>query len=190
MYLGDGCISKVGRTKSLHISLDLKYTKLNEYVIEQLTVLFGKKPYVLNRSINRGQIHKSNSLDVKVYSIDIGILFPHEGSGPKHLRKIELTEWQKRIINPIQLVKGLIMSDGSYFHCNTHNRDNYNFSNTSKDICRILADMLDILGIKYNSHLKKKIGAKGTTLKMHINVNKCEDVKKLHALIGDKNHIS
>lgn len=189
MYLGDGCISKVGRTKSLQIALDMKYNKLNEYVVDQLTVLFGKKPYVLDRSVDRGQKNKSNSLDVKVYSIDMGILFPHEGSGAKHLRKIELTEWQKRIINPIQLVKGLMMSDGSYFHCNTYNRDNYSFCNASKDICRILIEMLDILGIKYNSHTKKKIGVKGTVLKTHVNVNRREEVKKLHDLIGDKNQI-
>ena len=189
MYLGDGCISPMGRTKCLQIALDNKYPNLIELVRSNLKLIFNREPSVYDRSVDRGQKYISNSIHMKIYSINLGILFPHEGSGSKHLRKIELTEWQKRIINPSQLVKGLMMSDGSYFHCNTYNRDNYSFCNASKDICRILTEMLDILGIKYNSHTKKKIGVKGTVLKTHVNVNRREEVKKLHDLIGDKNQI-
>src|SRR5205823_2139952 len=44
-------------------------------------------------------------------------LFPQYGPGPKHLRTIQLVDWQADLVReqPEQLLRGLIHSDGSRF---------------------------------------------------------------------------
>jgi hypothetical protein len=189
LYLGDGCIGELRKTKRLAISLDKKYPKLNEFVWYCMKTLFNKNPYTYDRSINRGQKHISNSIDISICSTNLGVIFPHEGRGAKHLRKIELQEWQLNILDHVHFVKGLIHSDGSYFYCKTFNTFNYTFSNCSVDICGLLMNSLKILEISYNHHQKKKISEKGTVLKNCVNVNRKNDVEKLHSLIGDKTNI-
>ena len=186
LYLGDGCIARNTRTKQLSIALDKKYHTLNEYVIESFNVLFGKPALIVDRSVNRGQKFMSNSINVRYSSTNLGLIFPHEGVGAKHLRKIELTEWQTGIIDPIGIVKGLIYSDGSYFYNKQNNSFNYNFANSSEDIINILEHYLQKIGIVYNKNVKRSLGAKATVLKIHVNVNRKSDVAKLHSLIGDK----
>lgn len=189
MYLGDGCIARNTRTKQLTIALDKKYNILNEYVIESFNILFGRQALVIDRSVDRGQKTRSNSIDVRYSSINIGLIFPHEGVGAKHLRHIELAEWQKEIIDPVSIVKGLIYSDGSYFYSRSNKTYNYTFVNTSIDIINILEYYLKKLGIVYNKHTKHSLGAKGTAYKIHLNVNRKLDVIKLHGMIGDKTEI-
>jgi len=189
MYLGDGCIYKYLRTKQLTIALDKKYQKLNDYVINSMKTLFNKEPNIYDRSIDNGQKFKANCINVRYYSKHLGLIFPHEGAGAKHLREIKLTDWQTSIISPVDIVKGLIMSDGSYYFCNTFKKFKYTFSNCSLDICNILMTYLGELGIVYNFHKKKTLAPKGTTYKYHVDVAKQSEVTKLHNLIGDKNNI-
>lgn len=189
LYFGDGCIGRVGRTKCLLISLDKKYTKLNEYVKDSFKTLFNKDPGVLDRSIDNGQKCVVNCVVVRHYSVNLGLIFPHEGIGEKHLRKIELQPWQLDILDYVQFVKGLIHSDGSYYYNKQGKSWNYNFCNTSSDIFEFCKMGLDVLGISYNWHQKKKLGERGTALKNHLNIVKQLDVKKLHTLIGDKEDI-
>jgi hypothetical protein len=188
MYLGDGCIGRT-RTKTLTIALDKKHEKLNEYVINAFTLLFNKKPKIFDRSVDRGQKFKSNSITVSMSSINIGIIFPHEGVGPKHLRKIELQEWQKEIINPVELIKGLMFSDGCYYYCNHYKHYFYGFTNASMDIIKILEYYLNLLNIRYNKNITKAFRAKATTSRNNICIGQKEDVEKLHSLIGDKTNI-
>jgi hypothetical protein len=88
-------------------------------------------------------------------------VFPQHGRGRKHLRRIELIDWQLEITHryPRDLIRGLIHSDG----CRTTNRfavnlpsgrigryeyTRYFFSNLSADIRGIFRDHCDLLGIR------------------------------------------
>jgi hypothetical protein len=86
-------------------------------------------------------------------------VFPQHGPGRRHLRKIELEEWQLEIVAkyPEQLLRGLLHSDGCRI-VNWASRPGrekryhyirYQFSNKSDDIRKILTDALDLLGIAW-----------------------------------------
>jgi hypothetical protein len=91
----------------------------------------------------------------------IGRAFPQHGPGRKHLRAIELTDWQREITHayPGALIRGLIHSDG----CRVINRFKtklpsgrvaeysyirYFFSNLSADIRDIFTEHCELLGIR------------------------------------------
>lgn len=181
LYLGDGNISSNSRTKQFNITLDKKYEKLNDEVVKTFNKLFGKLPYVYDKSIDRGQKYVSNCIVIRYTNKNIGVIFPHEGIGRKHNRKIELSEWQKQIIDPVGIVKGLFFSDGCYYY-DTHNKKYmYNFNNRSNDIIGILVTYLAVLKINYNVMKYEE--------KTILTVKTQSDVKLLHDLIGDKENI-
>jgi hypothetical protein len=78
--------------------------------------------------------------------------FPQHGAGPKHLRRIELAEWQRQVVagHPGEFLRGLVHSDG----CRSMNRvrrplkdgpreysyPRYFFSNRSPDILRLFTE--------------------------------------------------
>lgn len=81
---------------------------------------------------------------------------PQHGPGPKHLRKIELSEWQQKLVDvdPRPLLRGLIHSDG----CRVLNRavgtkyppyPRYHFCNASEDIRAIFGRACDALGVEW-----------------------------------------
>jgi hypothetical protein len=88
-------------------------------------------------------------------------LFPQHGPGKKHLRKIELAEWQKVIVEqcPGEFARGLFHSDG----CRALNRvrrrlesgerwyeyPRYVFVNESADILFLCGQALDRLGVEF-----------------------------------------
>ncbi len=91
----------------------------------------------------------------------IGRAFPQHGPGRKHLRKIELVDWQLKLTHahPGALIRGLIHSDG----CRVINRFKtklpsgrvaeysyirYFFSNHSEGIRRIFTEHCELLGIR------------------------------------------
>lgn len=125
------------------------------------------------------------------------MIFPHCGAGMKHLRKIELQYWQKQIINPTELVKGLMFSDGCFYYDKFNKKYFYNFSNCSPDIIDILTQSLINIGVHYNFNKKHKLNKNSTikgrevcarVLANHVNICSIASVKKLHDLIGDKNN--
>jgi hypothetical protein len=88
-------------------------------------------------------------------------LFPQHGPGEKHLRKIELAEWQQVIVerHPAEFARGLLHSDG-YRGVNRVRRrwgdrdhwyeyPRYLFVNESKDILRLCGETLDRLGVEW-----------------------------------------
>lgn len=192
LYLGDGCISQ----NVLNIYLDKKYDKMNKYVMFCYGKLFGRDPNILDRSCDNIK-YKSNSIVVRYSNPYIGKIFPHCGVGMKYLRKIELQSWQKQIINPIELVKGLIFSDGCFYFNKVTKQYYYNFTNCSMDIIQILINALNELDIKNTLNIRtnnrnhtifngKEIKQKGVA--KNINIYSLNSVKKLHDLIGDKNN--
>ena len=101
----------------------------------------------------------------------------------KHLRKIELSEWQAEIArsHPARLLRGLIHSDG----CRLMNRvrvrgvayeyPRYQFTNLSADIRAIFCQACDDFGVRW-THSNP----------VTISVSRSGDVAKLDAVIGSK----
>lgn len=95
--------------------------------------------------------------------------FPQHGPGPKHLRRIELADWQRKIVDahPWPLIRGLIHSDGSRFTNWTvrtvagqpkrYEYPRYMFTNESADIKRLFTDTLDRLGVEWKRANRKNI---------------------------------
>ncbi len=181
MYLGDGCIHEVNHSTQLTFSLDKKYEALNEYVMKVSNQVFGKNPSIYDRSVNRGQKIISNCINVKYSYKHLKLIFPQHGRGKKHLRTIELTEWQKSIINPVALCQGLFFSDGCYYLDSANNKWMYSFTNKSTGIIEILRDSLERLNIRCN------IRDRGNSIVL--TVKHKDDVRKLHDMIGDKHTI-
>jgi hypothetical protein len=155
-YLGDGTVVANGpNSASLRIVNDVRYPGISEEICEAMARTFPGSPTRTNPSSNRG---------AEVLCISHpGVMraFPQHGPGRKHLRPIELTEWQRALTHahPEALIRGLIHSDG----CRSENRFQtrlpsgrvatyqyvrYFFSNLSDDIRAIFASHCEQLGIR------------------------------------------
>ncbi|WP_328994796.1 hypothetical protein OG394_09820 [Kribbella sp. NBC_01245] len=114
-------------------------------------------------------------------------LFPQHGPGRKHLRKIELVDWQLEIVRkyPERLLRGLFHSDGCRFTNWTekpiggvikrYEYQRYMFSNESEDIIGILTAALDQLGIAWRRPRRNAIA-----------VSRKEAVAALDGFVGEK----
>jgi hypothetical protein len=110
IYLGDGCISRTGRTERLRITLDAAYPGVIEECRRAVGDLMpGHAVSIVNR--------RDQAVDVSCYSIFWPQLLPQHGPGRKHERRIELAEWQERIVRaePRLFLRGLFHADGCYF---------------------------------------------------------------------------
>ncbi|WP_238163858.1 hypothetical protein [Kribbella pittospori] len=109
---------------------------------------------------------------------------PATRPGRKHLRKIELAQWQREIVAkyPEQLLRGLFHSDGCRFVNWASKADGrryyylrYQFSNESDDIRKILTDALDLLGIAWRQPRPNTIA-----------ISRMEAVAVLDTFVGPK----
>lgn len=144
-YFGDGHISKFKNkiTKQFHLATGTNTPKIIDFQSKLLT-LFGNKIVVRKR--------KTNVVDIFTHNSDIDKFFPHTGPGFKHDRKIELSEWQKSIVNYKYILLGLFHSDGcavKSYSRTRHNIHRYEFVNKSLDIIGIYCECLNFLNIPY-----------------------------------------
>jgi hypothetical protein len=106
-------------------------------------------------------VQRRGCTEVKSTSKHWPCLFPQHGPGRKHLRKIELRQWQSVIVQkyPGEFAKGLFHSDG-WRGVNRVRRPlaggdrwyeypRYLFDNQSDDILRLCGETLDRLGIAW-----------------------------------------
>ncbi len=172
LYLGDGSIATHPRgVYKLRITLDARYPEIVRQCSRAMhDVVPVSKVNMWNRPYG----------DVEVYSYSKAwpCLLPQHGRGPKHLRPIVLTDWQKSLIDttPGLLLRGLIHSDGCRFE-NTgrgwrHPR--YAFVNLSADIRGIFCDACAQLGLRW------------TTSNRTVYVSRKADVARLDAFVGPK----
>lgn len=125
MYLGDGCISRGARTWHLRITLDTKYPGIIDGCCEAIEILMpGQRATIVSR--------KDNCVDVVLCSNHWPCLFPQQGPGRKHHRRIALEPWQEAIVKEAteDFVRGLIHSDG----------------------CRVVADDRGVKSIRLSLH--------------------------------------
>lgn len=156
LYLGDGHLSydrkRGGRSYTLVITNHIDLVNMNNRIQESMKILFPNKSiHLYQKKREDGKIH--NGLDIKLTAINLHLLFPH-GDGKKHTRKIELTQWQSKIIDefPKEFIKGMIESDGCRFaprkkQCPTYII--YQFSNCSIDLHLILQNAAKKIGVNF-----------------------------------------
>jgi hypothetical protein len=172
MYLGDGCLSEHRRRVfRLRISLDARYPGIARDCERAVGAVM---PH--NRI---GVVDHDTWRELYSYSKSWPCLFPQHGPGRKHERRIELTEWQWRLVErwPMLLLRGLIQSDGCRFQ-NTGrawSHPRYSFANKSEDIKRIFSDTCDLVGLHWTRSGEKTIY-----------VSRKDDVALLDRFVGPK----
>jgi hypothetical protein len=150
LYLGDGHISRVGRTFRLRPSLDAAYPQV---VTEARALLARFMPH--QRS---GVTHADGGATVIpwIYSSHLPCLFPQHGPGKKHERAIVLEGWQQAHVDaaPWALLRGLLWSDGCSFVNRTGRYAylSFDFSNRSHDILGLFAATCDAVGVAYRRY--------------------------------------
>ena len=130
---------------------------------------------------------KQGCTEVLSFSKHWPCLFPQHGPGRKHLRKIELADWQRVIVTryPGDFARGLFHSDG-YRGVNRvcrrwddaehwYEYERYLFVNNSADILRLCGETLDRLGAEWRF-------SKPNT----ISVARREAVARLDKVVGPK----
>jgi hypothetical protein len=146
VYLGDGCLSEHPRgVFKLRISLDARYPGIESECEHAIRSVMPQ-----NRI---GRVDLAGWHELYAYSKAWPCLFPQHGPGRKHERTIELTGWQRRLVErwPALLLRGLIHSDGCRFQ-NTGrawSHPRYSFDNRSAGIRAIFCDACDLMGLHW-----------------------------------------
>ncbi len=171
MYLGDGCITRYPRTHMLIIALDAAYPELAQRCAAAVKKVNPFHPVSI--------YSQGNVLRVKAYGVCWLKLFPQHGPGRKHLRKIELCDWQEALVkvNGWEFLRGLLESDGSRFDRCVGGRTYpaYGFTNRSRDILDLFRHVCDYLAIHYTNPTAESIS-----------IARRDDVRKLDEAIGPK----
>jgi hypothetical protein len=153
LYLGDGCISMTRKgVFTLRIACCNDYPALIEECVASVQAV---RAGPVSRVRAPGCTHV-----VKCWK-HWPCLFPQHGPGKKHLRRIELEDWQREVVqrHPGQFVRGLFHSDG----CRVLNwtersvaggrkryaYSRYFFSNESADIMQLCQWALALLDVRW-----------------------------------------
>lgn len=152
LYLGDGSISLHRRgVLRLRISLDAAYPGIIQECATAIeAVARGNTANVL-------KLRHSRCVEVSAYWKHWSCLFPQHGSGPKHLRRIELAVWQRRIVvsDPRPFLRGLVHSDGTRIIATerkgayVRKAPRYAFRNRSEDILELFCFACREAGVKF-----------------------------------------
>jgi hypothetical protein len=163
LYLGDGCVFEgVKGAPQLIVTLDATYPRIIE---EAALAIRATLPFT---HVTRAK--RPGCVALRASSWAWPNAFPQHGPGRKHRRRIELTDWQRRLTHrtPAALIRGLIHSDG----CRSVNRFStelpsgrvaeyeyvrYFFTNYSEDIRRIFCEHCELLGIRWTQSSFKNI---------------------------------
>jgi hypothetical protein len=173
LYLGDGCLSEVGRgVYRLRITLDTKYPGIIAECREAIALVLQKRV---------GLIDRGSWAEVWSYSKHWACLFPQHGPGPKHKRPIVLSDWQREIAlarYPYLLLRGLIQSDG-WRGTNRvgghYEYSRYLFSNRSSDIRALFQMACTRMGIDCRPNGKWQVA-----------VSRRHDVARMDLIVGEK----
>jgi hypothetical protein len=179
LYLGDGHISRYPRAWRLRISLDMMWPGIMLACSNAMQAVFPQ-----NRVTFCQPDPNSWCAVAAVYSKQLICLFPQHGPGPKHLRPIELTDWQDELVReqPEKFLRGLIHSDGCRFinrvrgKGKSYEYPRYNFTNASDDIRGLFTHTCDLLGIEW-----RRMNVR------NISVARRASVARLDEFVGPKN---
>ena len=177
VYLGDGCLSRNGRSWMLRIVLDSIYPKIVDECCDAIEAICAKRPNPRHDARGKRCIHIGSTWLPWIH------LFPQHGPGKKHHRKIELADWQWAIVRqaPKAFLRGLIHTDGWRGLNRVHVKGKdyayprYQFSNRSDDIRRLFTDVCDLLGVEWRQWTR-----------YHVSVARRASVAYLDTFIGPK----
>lgn len=179
LYLGDGNLGRSGKSSwALHIAFDQAYPGIIESCCDAIERVRGG-----HRPKPRPDYTGNACVRVSVTWRQWPCLFPQHGAGRKHRRKIELTTWQKTIVDqaPQAFLRGLIHTDGwrgvnrVHVKGKDYEYPRYQFSNRSDDIRKLFTDTCDKLGVEWRPWTR-----------YHISVAKRGSVALLDSFIGPK----
>ncbi|UJA19809.1 hypothetical protein HJD18_06025 [Thermoleophilia bacterium SCSIO 60948] len=178
LYLGDGCISRQGRTFRLRIALDAAYPEIVSATAELLRRGFPANPVAEVRG------SKGNYISVSVHCAHLPCLLPQHGPGRKHERDLSLEAWQSALLeeHPWSFLCGCIWSDGCSFVNRTGRYEYlaYGFANRSEQIASLFEQSCDRVGVR----CRKTYSA--TTGLWQIRVNRRGDVARFLRHVGRK----
>ncbi|HEY2577565.1 MAG TPA: helix-turn-helix domain-containing protein [Streptosporangiaceae bacterium] len=183
LYLGDGCLSRVGdRNKNVWVLRVMCADAWPGLLDECKRAMLAVHP---DNAV--GVQQREGCSEVRSCSKHWPCLFPQHGPGRKHDRLITLESWQHTIVTEHtgEFIRGLFHSDG----CRITNRvrqkltgegrvyeyPRYLFVNHSTDILRLCGEALDRLGVAWRF-------SKPTT----ISVARREAVARLDLFVGPK----
>jgi hypothetical protein len=171
IYLGDGTLSHGRRDVwRLRISMDSRYPRIAERVGQAIEDVSAH---------HAGVIRRTTWIEINAYWKHWVCAFPQHGSGPKHLRTIQLARWQEHAVRsfPDEFVAGLLHSDG----CRCVNRvcgreyPRYFLTNRSADIRSLFAEACDRMGVASRDDGRR-----------NVSVARRESVELLDRWIGPK----
>jgi hypothetical protein len=174
LYLGDGCISTHPRgVHRLRITLDARYPGIIRECAQAM------RSVMPTNVVSILKLTDENAMEVGCCSKAWPSVIPQHGRGRKHLRTIELAEWQREIVDehPKPFLRGLIHSDG----CRVINKSmgheyvRYFFTQVSADIQEIFGRTCDLLNIGWRQPYWKTIS-----------IARRKDVEFLDEFIGPK----
>jgi len=173
LYLGDGNISRNKMSYKLRIVQDSKYKNSIKEICKELKYFFGK-----NTTIQNSQGCKI----ITIHDKNLPLYFPQHGVGKKHNRKIELVDYQTENIDYESLLKGLWISDGSFYKAilsEKYSYERYNFTNKSVDIISLFEECLRKIDVRYTKDVRKD-------LVWRIQIQKKSEVDKMKKVVGIK----
>jgi hypothetical protein len=165
LYLGDGCLSRPGRSKAhtLDLACDAGYPTIIREAESALRLVFGAL-------IRRWLPKDASCVHLRITHRALASAFPQHGPGRKHERRIELLDWQRAVTYryPEAFIRGLIQSDGSRCinQVNTtlpsgreahYEYVRYFFTNYSADIRELFCEHCDLLGIRWTQSNRRNI---------------------------------
>jgi hypothetical protein len=177
MYLGDGCLAKNHTSWTLRVTLDSAYPGIIAECGDAIRAING------GRFVSVRPHHGQNCVQVSSTWRTWLCLFPQHGPGRKHHRKIELTDWQRAIVEtaPKPFLRALIQTDGWRGLNRVHVKGKdyayprYQFSNRSDDIRKLFTDVCDRLGVEWRQWTR-----------YHVSVARRDSVAYLDTFIGLK----
>ncbi len=147
IYLGDGTLSVSRRgVYRLRVVMDIRYPGIIAVCVAAMRAVMPRNRVLVQR-------RRYRAVEIGCSSKSWPILFPQHGSGPKHLRRIELVDWQREIVahHPREFIRGLIHSDGcrSLNWVNGKGYPRYFFTQVSDDIRNLFCETCDLLGVQW-----------------------------------------
>jgi hypothetical protein len=147
-YLGDGHLLMTQRVPLLTVACDMRYPGLMHEVSYAMEACGARTV---------GFQERVGCVSVRAHWTHWPCLIPQHGPGAKHQRAIELSDWQREVIDrcPERFLRGLFHSDGSRFanrvvrNGRAYTYPRYNFVNESADIMWLCAHYLDRLEIAW-----------------------------------------
>ena len=155
-YLGDGHLVTSARVPVLRVYCANAYPAIIQECRQAMIAVRAKSVSI---------VPKIGCVGVQSYSTHWPHLFPQHGPGPKHRRRIGLSDWQEAVVavHPDALLRGLIHADG----CRSINRvtvrgtqyayPRYLFANESADILGICGAALDRIGARWRFNRRNSI---------------------------------